>query len=99
MNAVEFVRKFGWEYAKHILSDDAPLVMDLDYNELKSLVESWELVNLFHDLKTARRILNIQYKAGNKKFKLTQKGHIKKEILCEKLEQAIADVESVGGGV
>ena len=44
MKANEFVKKFGWEYAKHILTDDAPLVMDLKYTNLKRLVESHELV-------------------------------------------------------
>ena len=44
MNAVELIRTSGIDYAKHILSDDAPLVMGLDYNELKRLVESYELV-------------------------------------------------------
>ena len=42
--AVEFVKQHGWEYAKHILTDDAPLVIDLNYTYLKRLVDSYELI-------------------------------------------------------
>ena len=42
--AVEFVKQHGWEYAKHILTDDAPLVMDLNYSYLKRIIDSYELI-------------------------------------------------------
>ena len=42
--AVEFVKQYGWEYAKHILTDDAPLVIDLNYNYLKRIIDSYELI-------------------------------------------------------
>lgn len=42
--AVEFVKQHGWEYAKHILTEDAPLVMDLNYTYLKRLIDSYELI-------------------------------------------------------
>ena len=42
--AVEFVKQHGWEYAKHILTDDAPLVMDLNYTYLKRIIDSYELI-------------------------------------------------------
>lgn len=42
--AVEFVKQHGWEYAKHILTDDAPLVIDLNYAYLKRIIESHELI-------------------------------------------------------
>lgn len=47
MKANEFVKKYGIEYAMHILSDDAPIVMDLNYIDLKRLVESHELVESY----------------------------------------------------
>lgn len=50
MNAVEFIKKFGWEYAKHILTDDAPLVMDLNYADLKRYVDAYELVESYGGL-------------------------------------------------
>ena len=42
--AVEFVKQYGWEYAKHILTDDAPLVIDLNYSYLKRIIDSYELI-------------------------------------------------------
>ena len=42
--AVEFVKQHGWEYAKHILTDDAPLVMDLNNSYLKRIIDSYELI-------------------------------------------------------
>ena len=81
MRANEFVKKFGWEYAKHILTDDAPLVMDLNYNDLKPLVESHELVEEYGGLDKA--------KAQAERFRLNTciKMH---GFMC----RIIADVES-----
>lgn len=42
--AAEFVKQYGWEYAKHILTDDAPLVIDLNYTYLKRIIDSYELI-------------------------------------------------------
>ena len=42
--AVEFVKQHGWGYAKHILTDDAPLVIDLNYSYLKRIIDSYELI-------------------------------------------------------
>ena len=42
--AVEFVKQHGWEYAKHILTDDAPLIIGLNYTYLKRLIDSYELI-------------------------------------------------------
>ena len=42
--AAEFVKQHGWEYAKHILTEDAPLVMDLNYSYLKRIIDSYELI-------------------------------------------------------
>ena len=42
--AVEFVKQYGWEYAKHILTDGAPLVIDLNYTYLKRIIDSYELI-------------------------------------------------------
>ena len=42
--AVEFVKQHGWEYAKHILTDDAPLIIGLNYTYLKRIIDSYELI-------------------------------------------------------
>lgn len=78
MNAVEFVKKYGWDYAKHILSDDAPLVLDLDYNELKRLVESYELVEKHGGVNGAIEATGIYYIKPSE---------------WDELNQAIRDVE------
>ena len=44
MKANEFVKKYGWEYAKHILNEDSVILVDLDYKHLKHLIESYELI-------------------------------------------------------
>ena len=80
MKANEFVKKFGWEYAKHILTDDAPLVMDLNYTNLKRLVESHELVESYGGLSQSRRWIERTV------FKLSD------SMIA--LKKAIADVES-----
>jgi|GEM_PF-5271782 len=101
MNAVEFVKKHGWEAVIEavnsttaeetaafestdldpILSKDGSVigfnvkVHAIPYLEVKSLVDSWELVNKHGGIDHA------------------------KTYSCRVLEQALADVESVGGGV
>lgn len=44
MKANDFIKKFGLEYAKHILLEESVILVDLDYENLKRLVESHELV-------------------------------------------------------
>lgn len=63
MKANEFIKKHGWEYAKHILTDDAPLVMDLNYTNLKRLVESHELVEKLGGLDEAKIYVPDGYKS------------------------------------
>ncbi|WP_151778486.1 hypothetical protein [Acinetobacter brisouii] len=79
MKANEFVKNFGWEYAKHILTDDAPLVIDLNYTDLKRLVESHELVFEHGSIDRARKYADSPYTAPEIKVVL---------------DKAIADVES-----
>ena len=55
--AVEFVKQHGWEYAKHILTDDAPLVMDLNYTYLKHLIDSYDLVERYGTVDEAKEYL------------------------------------------
>ena len=47
MQANEFVKKFGWDYSKHILYEDSVFLVDLDYVHLKRLIESYELVGRY----------------------------------------------------
>lgn len=105
MNAVEFVRKFGWDVALRCLNDcaspqdrwficDGILVSDNDFDDLKSLVESYELVNEFDDIEQAKAWIP----AMDNDMPYNVKGS-KRRFMRDELAQAIADVESVGGGV
>jgi len=96
MNAVEFVRKFGWEVAKNDLEHqekNGTRSILYVYDDLKRLVESWKLVEFIgYDLDGAKQVYEF-----SKELKFLQmRGKI---ILIEDLRTAIADVESVGGGV
>ena len=91
MKANEFVKKFGLEYAKHIAYEDSVILVDLDYNDLKCLIESHELVELRGGLDAAKHELILLQKHLNKTF-----GYVT-IITSEKIEnlkQAIADMES-----
>ena len=44
MEAKEFIKKYGWEYAKFILNEDSVIIVGLEYAHLKLLVESYELI-------------------------------------------------------
>lgn len=91
MNAVEFVKKFGWEEAKKFLNlpsytIDQLLMLQsgLRCDELQKLVESWEL---------------IQSKGGLENAKEDELWANELGFGFKGLAQAIRDVESVGGGV
>lgn len=82
MKANEFVKKFGWEYAKERMEycKGARLVgMEI---ELKRLVESHELVEKHNGLDNAKSLIN--------HFKFIESEH----LIPSGLEKAIADVES-----
>ena len=57
MKANEFVKEFGWEYAKHILNEDSVILVDLDYTHLKLLIESYELVGRYGTVDEAKEYL------------------------------------------
>lgn len=91
MKANEFVKKFGWEYAKHILTDDAPLVMNLKYTNLKRLVESHELVESYGGLGKAKEYI---YYHGEYEAICDEDGSVCDYVSNSELIEAIADVES-----
>lgn len=93
MNAVEFVKKHGWEEAKKFLNlpsytIDQLLMLQsgLRCNELQKLVDSWELVESWGGLEDAKL-----YDLSPCEKKPESAGY--------KLKKAIRDVERVGGGV
>ncbi|ENV18764.1 MULTISPECIES: hypothetical protein [Acinetobacter] len=93
MNAVEFVKKHGWEEAKKFLNlpsytIDQLLMLQsgLRCNELQKLVDSWELVESWGGLEDAKL-----YDLSPCEKKPESAGY--------KLKKAITDVERVGGGV
>ena len=93
MNAVEFVKKHGWEEAKKFLNlpsytIDQLLMLQsgLRCNELQKLVDSWELVESWGGLEDAKL-----YDLSPCEKKPESAGY--------KLKKTITDVERVGGGV
>ena len=92
MNAVEFVRKFGFKASHELMNAESWTIRQIamftcidDKDELQRLVDSWELISKQYDgLENAKELLRISPK-------LTE------EIRF--LAQAIRDVESIGGGV
>ena len=114
MNAVEFVRNFGWDGAisftdwyggntafkflkvkeKTISVHSGDQPYDFHINDLKQLVESYELVNEFDDIEQAKTWIpdmdsDMPYNVRGSK----------RRFMRDELAQAIRDVESVGGGV
>ena len=53
MNAVEFVKKFGWDAAKKVLNTIENL-SDIDKEDFERLVESWELIQSKGGLENAK---------------------------------------------
>lgn len=88
MNANEFVKEHGWEYSKHIVNEGSVILIDLDYNKLKSLVESWELVDDFGGLETSKQRLHQETEGFFLRW-LERCG-----VTLERYKQAILDVES-----
>lgn len=80
MKANEFVKKFGWEYSKHILNEDSVFLVDLDYTHLKHLIESYELVESIGGLDKAKL-----------KVKLNKAAMLE---TSKQLKQAISDMEN-----
>ena len=91
--AVMFIKKYGWEYAKHILNEDSVILVDLDYTRLKRLVESHELVEKHSGLMSARKY--IKFLRSSVDIGLY---HGLDDVDCKTeiplIEQAIKDVES-----
>lgn len=47
MKASEFIKKYGWDYAIHVGSEDAPLYINLDYKDLENYVSAYKLVESY----------------------------------------------------
>lgn len=106
MKANEFVKKFGLEHTKYLIEDTelsefaihsscaGKYSMDtVSAEDLKRLVESYELVSNFGGLKRAKRILKKAYTSFNTMVSVVWND---KPFQCniQKLENAIADIES-----
>ncbi len=110
MNAVEFVKWFGWSIAKYSLkyhtNESEKLVyMDWilsveDVNDLKRLVESWEVIKTLGSLKSAKANLSEMYSDSSCDWvHENARLYDYKHLTVGRVNQAITDVESVGGGV
>ena len=105
MQANEFVEKFGWNDARVcILNCACPqdrwlmrhgeFISDDAFDDLKRLVESWELVQSYGGLEKAKNTL-AKMKATNEFHKNSKVcGFSYTENSVNALEKAIADVES-----
>lgn len=102
MKAVEFIRKFGWNDARVcILNCASPadkwfihcgvLISDKDFDDLKRLVESHELIASRGGLDAAKHELIALQKHLNNTFGWVT---IITSEKIDRLKQAIADVES-----
>ena len=104
MNTVEFIKRYGWEEAKstvnffsgifHKLDENENVIFTFQIDDLKQLVDAWELVHNFGGLKRAKRILKKAYTQFNTMVSVVWND---KPFQCtiEQLEQAIELVESV----
>ncbi|WP_151776193.1 hypothetical protein [Acinetobacter bereziniae] len=79
---------------------------DGDYKDLKRLVESWELVENFFNLNSLgfKKCIEIAKKQieeleSNGAIEFWHRWDDELSCMVERMKQAIADVESVGGGV
>ena len=89
MKAVEFIKKRGWNMAKiHLDVMDAENWHNGFYDDLKSLVESWEFVQSYSGLAMAKR----QYSCFANACASVGVNQSPRVIA---LGKAIADVESV----
>lgn len=91
MNAVEFVKKHGWEEAKKasesIFNGDVTYKREeINLDDLKHLVESWGLIQCLGGVEKCKGYVQVCFYKG-------------RDTYGNRLKQAIADVESVGGGV
>ena len=90
MQANKFVKKFGWEKAKRELQYKNTMMAicsdDNWFDDLKRLVESWELIEFFGCLDDA-----IQIYEFSKGIQTISYGGRKIEV--DQLKQAITDVE------
>lgn len=124
MNAVEFVKKYGWtaviaavksttaeETAAFESKDLDPIlakdgtaigfnvkVHAIPYLEVKSLVESWELVEKHGGLISSKKFLKFLQSSVDMGL-YHGLDDIDYTVVIPKMEKAIRDVESVGGGV
>lgn len=56
MTAQEFIKQYGWEMSKAFLNNWSSLSEDYGFkvDDLKQLVDAWELVSTYSDMDTAK---------------------------------------------
>ncbi len=92
MKVVEFINKFGWDFCKEFskkgyeISETYPNDIGIGFiDDLKRLVDSWELVESVGGLTMAKDF-----------YKNFECVHVDMNLIqCRNLGKAIADVESV----
>ena len=112
MNAKEFIQKFGWNDARVCIPNCAcpedrwfmrhgDLVSDQDFDDLKRLIESYELVNEFFNLEAlgfdkaielAKK--QIEELEDNETVEFWHRWDDDLSCTVVRMKQAIADVES-----
>lgn len=94
MKAVEFIKKHGWEesqFTSQIIKETGENIHGVNRDDLYDLVDSWELTQEFgNDVSFLKK-----YLLKNPKVKGFYIDSWCQTFSRERLEQAIADVESV----
>lgn len=83
MKANEYVKEYGWDVAKKAL-EVCDYGYGVDLSELKRLVDSWELVEYYSGLSSAKAVAEQYWNSGVGSAM----------IVSMELQQAIKDVES-----
>ena len=95
MRANEFVKKFGWDRAKRevaLIGTIAAMCCDGGFNDdLKRLVESWELVEKLGGLNKSKKVAKKSYDSCSSIISDRTTGF---ECKWVELNKAIKDVES-----
>ena len=95
MNAVEFIKQYGWEMSKAFLNNWSILSKDYGFEveDLKQLVDAWELVNKWNGVDAINELIAWEMEnhsnGGNRNKELTNKKVI------DRLKKSIELVESV----
>lgn len=86
MKASEFIKKYGWDYAIHAGSEDAPLYINLDYKDLQKYVDAYILVESYGGLGKANKLIIGSYIDSNHDI---PRGHEELSMAIQLVEECL----------